>query len=86
MNGLCVSVSQTELNDLANDLRTRARKWLKKPSSFALTLVGTALSVVTAPLASVIKIGGSLMGYEGPSKVNAGAYSYLFNAQSRFGG
>jgi hypothetical protein len=77
---------QAELNDLANDLRKRARKSWKKPSSFALTLVGTALSVLTAPVANAIKMGGSLIGYEGPSKTDTGAYSYLFNAHGRFGG
>jgi hypothetical protein len=77
---------QTELNDLANDLRKRARTSWKKPSSFGLTLVGTALSVVTAPLATTLKIGASLVGYERPSKTDGGAYSYLFSAQNRFGG
>jgi hypothetical protein len=77
---------QTELNDLSNDLRVRARKGWKKPSSFALTLAGAALSIVTAPLATAIKIGGSLVGYEGPSNIDAGAYSYLFRAQGHFGG
>ena len=77
---------QAELNDLAGDLRKRARKSWKKPSSFALTLVGTALSVLTAPLATAIKIGGSLVGYESPGKTDTGAYSYLFDAQGRFGG
>jgi hypothetical protein len=76
---------QAELNDLANDLRKRARKSWKKPSSFGLTLVGTALSVLTAPIATAIKVGGSLVGYEGPSKTDTGAYSYLFSAQTRFG-
>jgi hypothetical protein len=77
---------QTELNDLASDLRNRARKSWKKPSSFALTLAGTALSVVTAPLATAIKMASSLVGYQGGRNVDTGAYSYLFNAQTRFGG
>jgi hypothetical protein len=77
---------QAELNDLAGDLRKRARKAWKKPSSFALTLAGTAMAVVTAPLATAIKIAGSLVGYDGPGKADTGAYSYLFDAQGRFGG
>jgi hypothetical protein len=75
---------QTELNDLAADLRKRARASWKKPSSFALTLIGTALSAMTAPLASVIRATASIAGYEGASKTDAGAYTYLFNAQRRF--
>lgn len=77
---------QVELNDLASDLRTRARKSWKKPSSFALTLVGTALSVLTTPMATLLKLSGSSIGYEGPRKTDTGAYSYLFSARGRFGG
>ena len=77
---------QAELSDLASDLRNRARKSWKKPASFALTLVGAALSALTNPIATVITIGGSLIGYEKPRENDAGAYSYLFSARRRFGG
>ncbi len=58
----------------------------KKPSSFALTLIGAALSILTGPVATAIRLGGSLVGYEGAGKTDTGAYSYLFNAHGRFGG
>ena len=77
---------QAELNDLANDLRSRARKAWKKPASFALTLAGSALSILTAPIAAAIKIGSSVAGYERPAQTDTGAYSYLFSARGRFGG
>jgi hypothetical protein len=77
---------QAELNDIANDLRKRARTAWKKPASFALTLVGAAASVTTAPVAAAIAIGARLIGYESARKVDTGAYSYLFRAQGRFGG
>ncbi len=76
---------QAELNDLANDLRKRARKAWKKPSSFALTLVGAALSLVGSPIAAVLRIGAAAAGYEKVGIVEPGAYSYLFNARDRFG-
>jgi hypothetical protein len=76
---------QAELNDLANDLRKRARKTWKKPSTFALTLVGSALSLITSPVAAALRIGGAIAGYEKSSGVDTGAYSYLFNARDRFG-
>jgi len=76
---------QAELDEIANDLRKRARKAWRKPSSFALTLAGSALSVVTSPIASLLRIAGSMAGYEKPSAADAGPYSYLFTAGNRFG-
>jgi hypothetical protein len=77
---------QAELDDLASDLRKKARTAWKKPASFALTLIGAAASVMTSPVAAAIGIGARLVGYESASKADTRAYSYLFNAQSRFGG
>ena len=79
-------IRQTELDDLASDLRNRARKSWKKPASFALTLAGSALSVLTNPIAAVITGVGSLIGHEKPSETDTGAYSYLFSARQGFGG
>lgn len=76
---------QAELNDLANDLRHRARKSWRRSSSFALTLTGSALSLLTAPIATAFKIAGSLIGHEQPNETDTGAYSYLFRAHSRYG-
>ena len=62
--------------------------WLLEvlPAAFALTLAGSALSVLTNPIAAVITGVGSLIGHEKPSKTDTGAYSYLFSARHRFGG
>ena len=79
-------IRQTELDDLASDLRNRARTSWKKPASFALTLAGSALSVLTNPIAAVITGVGSLIGHEKPSETDTGAYSYLFSARQGFGG
>ena len=77
---------QTEINDLASGLRNRARKAWKKPSSFALTLAGSAVSALTAPAAAVLTLASTLIGNEEHSEINTGAYSYLFRAHNRFGG
>ena len=77
---LAYEIRQTELNDLANDLRKRARKSWRRPASFALSLAGSTLSVLTSPIAEAIKTVGSLTGYERTSETDAGAYSYLFRS------
>jgi len=82
---IAFELRQAELNDLATDLRKRSRKAWKKPASFALTLVGAAVSVLASPIGSALRVGAAAIGYEKPSKPDAGAYSYLFNAGNRFG-
>lgn len=79
-------IRQAELDDLANDLRTRARKAWRKPSSFALTLAGSAISAITSPITSLFRAAAAVAGYEKPSASDAGPYSYLFAARGRFGG
>lgn len=81
---LVFDLRQAELNDLANDLRNRARKAWNKPSSFALTIAAAALSLVTGPMAAALTIGAAVVGYE-KSSIDLGPYSYLFNARDRFG-
>ena len=83
---LAFEIRQTELSDLASDLRNRARKSWKKPASFALTLAGAALSALTNSIAAAITLAGSLIGHEERSEIDTGAYSYLFRAHSRFDG
>lgn len=76
---------QAELNDIANDLRKCARKAWRKPSSFALTLAGSALSFATSPLSAALRVASGAIGYDRSRGTDAGAYSYLFKASSRFG-
>ena len=82
---LTYEIRQAELNDLANDLRKRARKSWRKPASFALSLAGSVLSALTSPIAGAIKTVGSLTGYERTNETDAGVYSYLFRANRRWG-
>ena len=78
------AIRQTELNDLASELRNRARKAWKRPASFALTLAGSAASVLAAPIATAIRLGAQVIGRERASETATGAYSYLFSARRRF--
>ena len=82
---VALDLRQAQLSDLASDLRNRSRKAWKKPSSFALTLAGSAISALTAPVATVLGLTGSWIGHEDHSEINDGAYSYLFRAQRQFG-
>ena len=81
---LAYDIRQDELNDLANDLRKRSRKSWRRPASFALSLAGSVISA-TSLIAEAIKTIGSLTGYERPNETDAGVYSYLFRAHSRWG-
>ncbi len=82
---IAFKLRQAELNDLANELRNRARKAWKKPASFALTLAGSVISALTAPFAAIFSLTSSWVGREDSNEINTGAYSYLFRAESRFG-
>jgi hypothetical protein len=76
---------QAELNDLANDLRKRAQKAWKKPSSFALSLAGAALSLFSSShIATILEVAAAFAGYEKSGGVDLGPYSYLFSASERF--
>ena len=79
-----LELRQAELSDLANGLRKRARKAWKKPSSFALTLAGAAVSALTAPMATAFTLASTLIGHEKRGEIDAGAYSYLFRAHGGF--
>ncbi len=75
---------QAELDDLANDLRKRARKAWKKPASFALTLAGAALSLISPPVAAALGVVAAVTDYGEFGGTDVGPYSYLFTASDRF--
>jgi hypothetical protein len=77
---------QTELDDLAHDLKRNSRTAWKRPATFSLSLAGAAWTLATGdPIGALIAAGGSALGGLGSSGATAGAYSYLFRAQRRFG-
>lgn len=80
------NLRQTELSDIASDLRQRSRRAWRKPASFGLTLAGAAITAAAGhPVAAALAIGAAALRYEGTKKADLGAYSYLFDAQHRFG-
>ena len=83
---VALQLRQAELSDLASGLRSLARKAWKKPSSFALTLAGSAISALTGPVAAILALTGGLIGNDKSREIDAGAYSYLFRAHGRFPG
>lgn len=75
---------QQELYEIAGELRKVSRRAWKKPASFALSLSGVGWSIATGdPFGAILGSGGSLLGL-GSTRIDAGAYSYLFSAQRRY--
>jgi hypothetical protein len=76
---------QEELDALANDLKTRARRAWRRPASFGLGLAGGFWTLASGnPIGALLSLGGLLTrGFE-KSGNEAGAYSYIFSANKRF--
>lgn len=76
---------QSELDELASELRAKARKAWKKPASFAISLAGAAWTAISGnPLGALLSVGGATLGYTPPTPTEVGAYSYLFRAHDRY--
>jgi hypothetical protein len=76
---------QEELDDLAADLRKKARHAWRRPASFFLGLAGGSWTFAGGnPLGALFSLGGLFTrGLDKPSN-EAGAYSYLFSAHKQF--
>jgi len=80
------ALRQAELDEMAADLRSRSRKAWRKPASFGLGLAGAAVSLTSGNfLGAALSVAGGIAGYQSAMPKPTGAYSYLFNAQRRFG-
>ena len=80
------NVRQSELDDIASDLRKKARQAWRKPASFGLTLAGSAVAAATGhPIAGALALSAAALRYEGTKPADAGIYSYLFKAHHKFG-
>lgn len=80
-----------ELQDLASSLKTTSRKAWKRPAGFAIGMAGAfwkflPVNAVGAHdfIGPLLTAAGLFVGLKGKDKVDTGAYSYLFQAQSRF--
>jgi hypothetical protein len=80
------ALRQAELEDMASDLRKKSRKAWRKPASFGLGLAGAAVSLASGnPVGAALSVGAGILGYKSEMPKATGAYSYLFNAQRKFG-
>ena len=72
---------QAELDDLAADLRSKARRAWKKPASFALMLAGAVWKYHGGDvLGAILTAAGAALKLEKSKSKEVGAYSYLFRA------
>ena len=76
---------QRELNEMAQGLKSVARRAWRRPAWFALTATGAAWTVSTGdPIGAVLGAGAAILGATSREKAETGAYSYIFAARSRF--
>ena len=77
---------QSELDDLANDLRRSSRKAWRRPASFALGLAGASWTYYSTgdPISALLAAGALALGGIGATSNEAGAFSYLFAAHGRY--
>ena len=76
---------QAELDDLASDLRRRARSAWKLPASFALGLAGAGWTLASGnPIGALLSAGALLLKGPGSPANEGGAFSYLFAAHERY--
>lgn len=76
---------QSEIEDLASDLRRNARRAWRQPASFALGLAGAAWTFSSGnPIGALLAAGAlAVRGWGGTGR-EAGAFSYVFAAHARY--
>lgn len=76
---------QAEIEDLASDLRKKARNAWRQPASFALGLAGAAWTLSSGNLIGALLATGALLARGLPSPAGeAGAFSYVFAAHEKY--
>jgi hypothetical protein len=76
---------QEELDQLAADLRRKARAAWRAPATFALSLAGAAWSAHQGdPIAAMLATAAAVAAATPAPKPDLGAYSFLFRASRRF--
>jgi hypothetical protein len=82
---LAFAERQVEIEDLASDLRRKARKAWRQPASFALGLAGAAWTLSTGNPIGALLAAGTLAARGVGSKANeVDAFSYLFAAHEQY--
>lgn len=76
---------QSQLDDLASDLRRKARLAWRRPASFALGLAGASWSYATGnPVGALLAGGALVLRGTGSEQRETGAFSYLFAAHEQY--
>jgi len=74
-----------ELQDMASSLKTLSRKAWKRPASFGLGIAGAFWKLGSHDyVGALLATGGALLGVGSKNKIDTGAYTYLFRANSLF--
>lgn len=77
---------QEQIRDLASDLKRTGWQAWRRPASFALTIAGAAWTWKTGdPIGALLAAAGAVAGAIGEESKDVNAYSYLFQARSRYG-
>lgn len=76
---------QAQIDDLATDLRRRAKRSWKQPVVFGLGLAGAFWNFATGdPIGALLSGGAVAVAGLGERQNEAGAFSYLFSARRRY--
>jgi hypothetical protein len=76
---------ESELTELAAQLRKTARRFWKRPASFALSIAGAAWRLAAGdPIGAALGAGAALAGGMKGERAETGAYSYLFSARTPY--
>jgi hypothetical protein len=74
-----------ELKDISSDLRKKARSAWRRPAAFAFGLVGASWALTSNPFGGLLGLGGLFAKGFDKAPSEAGAFSYLFAANKKFG-
>ena len=76
---------EAELTELAAQLRKTARRFWRRPASFALSITGAAWRLATGdPVGAALGVGAAIMGGIKGETAETGAYTYIFSARDRY--
>jgi hypothetical protein len=76
---------EEELAELAAQLRKTARRFWRRPASFALSIAGAAWRLAAGdPVGAALGVGAAIAGGMKGEKAETSAYSYLFSARERY--
>ena len=80
-----LAARQDEIQELSNKIRSVSRKAWRQPATFALGMTGAFWKLhAHDPLGALFGVAAAVLGLKASEKVDTGAYSYLFRANSQY--